>query len=733
MNHRFLDFILLIIATGIFAIVPKSLVAQQLSDVPPQNLKVGVVLSGGGAKGIAHIGALRVIEEAGIEIDYITGTSMGSIIGALYAIGYTPDDMERLAGTTDWEQLFNDRPNRPLLSMYEKEVDERFIVSFPITDRGINLPSGLVPGQNIYTWLTKYTWPVHGIDDFSEFQIPFATVATDLETGEAVVFRSGFLPDALRASISLPSLLIPHIVNGRTLIDGGFVRNLPVEEVLEMGADYVIAVDVSTPLRSVEDLDSIAMIMNQTMNFRVYDNISRQKQLADLVIGIRELDEYSIIDFNQAENFIQIGEQSVRESMQELQDVAQKQRDRYPSKRKPIPERGSIEIGKITIEGNRQIPGEFIRKELEIREGDQITSGRIEESINRLYSTRLFNLITYRILDYKVNVYHLHFRVTENTNDSFRVGVRYEDETQASIRLHSAFRNLLHRGSSLRLDLRLGRDTEFQTEYFYFGGSRSRYGLRTKFQYQREQFDYYEAGERVSSLTHHLTRLDLFSGTFLDNTYLLGLGVRKDFVTFTREINPDQIPFSSEDHHTVYGQFWVDTFNRRSFPTQGHRLLLQGSFSDPIFLSPLSFNEQHIYWKAWYRILDHISLQHTLFAGRSYGKELPWDYWFTMNQREDKIGFTRFGGYNRYELSGRNIQMISTGIQFEIARHRFIRFDFYAGNTLDNWNWNVTDLTLKTGYSLSAGILTILGPVEVMLSGSRRHNLLFELQVGYEF
>ncbi|MEX2368571.1 MAG: patatin-like phospholipase family protein [Balneolaceae bacterium] len=734
MHHRFTDIILLVFVTGVLSSLTARISAQGLPKDSQPDPKIGLVLSGGGAKGIAHIGALRIIEEAGIEVDFITGTSMGSIVGALYAIGYTPDELEHLAGTTDWEQLFTDRPDRPFLSMYEKEVDERFIVSFPITERGINLPSGLVAGQNIYTWLTKHTWPVHEKDDFSEFQIPFSTLATDLETGEAVVFRSGFLPDAIRASISLPSLLIPHVVDGRTLIDGGFIRNLPVTEVLEMGADYVIAIDVSTPLRLVEELNSIATIMNQTMNFRVADNISRQKKLADLVIDIDELDEYSIVDFNQAENFIRIGEQTTRRWMNELQKIAEHQTTEHRTVKEPVPEPDPFLIGKITIGGNDQIPGDFIRTELEISEGDRITSEIIEQSINRLYSTRLFNLITYRILmNSDAESYHLHFRVIENTDDSFRVGVRYENETQASIRLHSAFRNLLHRGSNLRFDLRLGRETGFQTEYLYFGGVRSRYGLRSQFQYKGEEIDYYESANRVSSLTHHLFRMDLFTGTFLDNTYLLGLGIRKDFTTFAREINPGQLLFSDKDHHALYALLWVDSFNRRSYPTRGHRLFIQGTFSDPLFLSPLSFNEQHLYWKAWYPLQENLSIQHTLYAGRSYGEELPWSYWYSLNRQQEKIGYIRFGGYHRYELTGRNIQMLSAGIQFEIARHRFIRLDLYTGNTMDKWDWNVTELDLKTGYSLSAGILTVLGPVEAIVSGSGRYNFLFELQVGYEF
>ncbi|MDX1641798.1 MAG: patatin-like phospholipase family protein, partial [Balneolaceae bacterium] len=231
-------------------------------------LRVGLVLSGGGAMGIAHIGVIQAIEEAGIRIDYITGTSMGSLVGGLYAIGYTSDQLAEMATSNNFVELFTEKPDRKYISNYEKIIDDRTIVTFPISEKSIDLPVGIISGQNIYTYLARLTQSVHGIEEFDDFPIPFAAVATDLETGEAKVFRSGYLPDALRASISIPSLFSPHNIDGKLYVDGGLIRNLPVQDAIEMGADYTIAVDVSSPLMPKDSLNTFAKVLNQSVFFR---------------------------------------------------------------------------------------------------------------------------------------------------------------------------------------------------------------------------------------------------------------------------------------------------------------------------------------------------------------------------------------------------------------------------------------------------------------------------------
>ncbi len=206
--------------------------------------KIGLALSGGGAKGFAHVGVIKVLEEIGLPIDFITGTSMGSIIGGLYAIGYSVGELEELVTATDWNDLFRDRVRRRDLAIESKMLDGRYMLSLPLNGLAPGLPTGLIAGQKISKLFERLTLPYHDVSDFRQFPIPFACVATDIVTGEVVVLDHGYLPEAMRASMSIPSVFTPVEIDDHLLVDGMLVRNFPVEEVRALGADIIIGVDV---------------------------------------------------------------------------------------------------------------------------------------------------------------------------------------------------------------------------------------------------------------------------------------------------------------------------------------------------------------------------------------------------------------------------------------------------------------------------------------------------------
>ena len=238
--------------------------AQEATQNVP---KVGLVLSGGGAKGLAHIGALKVIEQAGIQVDFIGGTSMGAIVGALYASGYSASALDSIFRTTDFTNLIDDNLPRSAKTFYEKEDSERYAITLPFSKFKISAPPAYSGGQNVYNELVKLLYPVKNITNFRDLPIPFLCVATDVETGEEVVLNQGYLPQAIMASGALPSLFEPVKIEGRVLIDGGVTDNYPIEKVKKMGADIIIGVDVQHGLRDREGLLSATEILLQVNNY----------------------------------------------------------------------------------------------------------------------------------------------------------------------------------------------------------------------------------------------------------------------------------------------------------------------------------------------------------------------------------------------------------------------------------------------------------------------------------
>lgn len=722
--------ITLFITLFLFISIP--LKAEGFETVPhtADSLRVGLVLSGGGAKGIAHIGVIKRLEEAGIRIDYVTGTSMGSLVGALYSIGYTSTQLIDLAKSSNWSQLFTEKPSRLFISNYERTFDNRTIASFPISERGLDLPVGIISGQNIYSFLSKYTWPVHGTQSFKNFSIPFATVATELSTGNPKTFTSGYLPDAVRASISIPSLMRPHTINDTTYIDGGVSNNLPVEQALEMGADFIIAVNVASPVMPTDSLKTFAEVLNQVVNYRINEKIETQIEKSDIYINPEKANAFDILDFDRVDELIQVGYDEAGKYIDQLNDVAELQTSNS-SIRHGIGEFGSLPLNEVIIQGNELISDDFILSELQLSQGFLLTPDFIEDKISQLYSTQLFELITYRILPDEDYYYNLHVHVVENTTDVFRVGLRYESQTNASILLASEFRNFPFRGTASRFDLRLGDEIRAQADLMLYGNLGSRIGLLTSVLFESENVEQFENHERKARFKNNLTRLELSAGNYLSSNFLVAGGVRRDFIFQNNTINEDLIKISTDNHQSYFLQIVNDQFYRKDFPSRGSRLILNGNYSGEFSLSPIEYRAFGGLFEYYVALSPKVSFRNLYFGGYTSGSDLPWTSWFSLNRLDPVFGYVRFGGIQRYELNTRNLQMVSAGFQFEPLYHRFINIDYYAGRFLNQWSISTNNIV--HGASLSVGALTILGPVELIFSSSTENNFLAEIQIGYKF
>ena len=283
--------------------------------------KVGLVLSGGGAKGLAHIGVIKVLEEAGIPIDYIGGTSMGSIVGGLYAIGYSSRQLDSIVRTIDWEEFLTDKVARRSLSMIEKDEEIKYLFAFPIREKKISLPSAIVEGQNISSMFSKLTSSVYNIKDFSQFPIPFLCMATDIEKGKPVVLKSGSLAAAMRASMAIPTVFSPEIIDGQEMLDGGLLNNFPVEEVKNMGADIIIGVDVGFRFYKKEEMNSMLKIMEQSIFMHSIESSQLSQKACNILITPR-LAGYNASSFNKADSLIKRGEWAARQQFEKLRELA---------------------------------------------------------------------------------------------------------------------------------------------------------------------------------------------------------------------------------------------------------------------------------------------------------------------------------------------------------------------------------------------------------------------------
>ncbi|MEW6585213.1 MAG: patatin-like phospholipase family protein [Nitrospirota bacterium] len=377
-----------------FLILPSSILSQGISyaSEAKERPKIGLVLGGGGAKGSAHIGVLKVLEELKIPIDYIAGTSMGAVVGSLYAAGSSAAECEKILTTVDWDDLFRDNPPRDDISFRRKQEDFTYMAraAVGIKDGKIRLPKAFIAGQKIGVFFESLLLPVAGITDFDKLPIPYRAVAADLETGEMVVLKSGRLADAAKASMSVPGVFPPAEVQGRYLTDGGIVRNLPVDIVRNMGADVLIVVDVGKPLPKREDLGSPFAIMNQMIGIMINQNVQAQiESLGEEDVFIRpDLGTIESADFQRGKEAVERGEEAARKQTDSLRrySVSEQEYAVFAARHR-MPEVSTVHIASVTVQsdGLINIPKESVESRLEIKAGDVLTKEELQKRVSLVY------------------------------------------------------------------------------------------------------------------------------------------------------------------------------------------------------------------------------------------------------------------------------------------------------------------------------------------------------------
>jgi NTE family protein len=365
----------------------------------PERPRIGLVLSGGSAHGLAHVGVLKVLEEMRVPVDVLAGTSMGSVVGGFYAAGMSPAEMQRLLLTIDWEDILDDRPSRDRLSFRRKQDDVLNYVDLEmgLTRNGIAFPSGLIAGQKLGFLLKSLTLGTVGIGSFDDLPIPFRCVATDIGTGEKVVLSDGSLAEAIRASVSIPGVFSPVPRGSWLLVDGGLVENLPIAEAVEMGADIVIAVDVSSDKFDPEKLKSFGGVLSRTMNLPVRQNVAAARSRADVLVVPRIADIPSM-DFSRAVEIAVRGEAAARAAKEELTKLSvseeeyQAYRERLRGRRPGLPVVDSIQTVSAGVDPRQ------VTSRLETRTGVPLDVAVLRRDLDRIYEMGVFETVEFRFV-----------------------------------------------------------------------------------------------------------------------------------------------------------------------------------------------------------------------------------------------------------------------------------------------------------------------------------------------
>ena len=385
---------------------------SQSSDSLTQSNKdvsVGLVLSGGGAKGLAHIGVLKAIEQAGVRIDYIAGTSTGAIVGALYAAGYTAAQLDVMFKAVDFSTLIQDDVPRRAKTFNEKDESIKYALTLPFDGFEISFPTGLSNGQNIYNLFSKLTSHVNHLTDFSKLPIPFFCVATNAENGEMVLLENGYLPRAVSASGALPTLFNPVVINEVILIDGGIVNNYPIDELRAKGVDIIIGVDVQEGIKKKKDLTSALDLVLQVNNYTSVKQM--QTKIKDTDVYIKpDIEEFSVVSFDDAKMIVQAGFEAANLLTEKLDSIALQQTS--SAALKPVPHNNEdLYIKQVVIEGNNYYTDAYILGKLKLKTPATVSYSSFNEGVNNLSATGNFDDIDFRFVKDQANQYMVSFKV----------------------------------------------------------------------------------------------------------------------------------------------------------------------------------------------------------------------------------------------------------------------------------------------------------------------------------
>lgn len=717
--------VILVLLLGL--IVNTSVFAQKKEE-----LKVGLVLSGGGAKGFAHIGVLKVIDSLGIEVDYIAGTSMGAVIGSLYSTGYSGKQLEAFFNSQDFNVLINDEFERSSKTFYERENAEKYAVSLPFENLKISLPSALSRGQNVYNLLYQLMLPVKEINDFSQLPIPFFCVATDIETGESIIMDRGSLAESVTASGALPSLFEPVVIDDQILIDGGVTNNFPVEELRARGMDIIIGVDVQDALKDRESLKSAPEILLQINNFRTINAMKNKAPLTDIYIK-PDITDFSVISFDEGRDIIENGELAAKAKLNELIEVRDNQ-DNF-NQRSQIILLDSLRIESVSINGMDRFTRSYAIGKLKFKGEEKISYSKFKKGINNLIATNNFDTFRYQLKSTENDsTFKLVGNIKESDNTTFlKLGVHYDGLYKSAALANITKQRLLFKNDLASLDFILGDNSRYNFDYFIDKGFYISIGLKSRFNHFSKGVNPGFALDNDSPLLESLNKIDVALNDFTNQIYLQTI-FRKDFAlrlggeykrlkitseTLLEEDQDDEITFENSDYLSLYGNLVFDDYDNPYFPKSGfyfngdfHWYLGASGFNKNF--EPFSITKADIGYA--FSFSNNVAFKVETQGGFKLGDDSTNSLNFALGGygRNFINNIYSFYGYDYFEITGDSFVKAIFTLDYELFNNHHLLLAANYGNVenrlFETGNWlSAPDYT---GYALGYSLETFLGPLE---------------------
>lgn len=541
--------------------------------------KIGVTLSGGGAKGLAHIGLLKMLDSAGLNVDYITGTSMGSVVGGLYAAGYSGNEIEKIATTIDWDMLFTNRTSLRSFIMEEKNEYQRYAVEFPWQSGKFHL-AGLLESEELWLKFSELFFPVYATKDFTKLPRGFACIGSNISSGEAVVLKKGEIVSAVRASMAIPTVFKPIELDSIKLVDGGIVHNFPVKEAIEMGADFVIGSNVSGDLMVTEEITNLFDVVTQISTFREDADNKQQQKLCNVYM-FHPLKGYGTGSFSSAQEIINKGTDKARDLYPYFKRMADSLNAIYGPVTKATFERpDSVKISDYEVRGLKATTAKFFYQRNKIIKGNYYTAAQLTEEIRKAFGTRYYARILYSLQPQPDGSAKIIYDVQENPLTYIKAILNYNSFQGVALLANLTGRNFLTAYSRSMLTLNIGDNMKIRAEHLQLFGRRKNISANIELQGEMiNDFPIYTDFVKNDIYRQANGKADITIGSAYKRKLFIGAGTRWETIHFASDISSSQQRIKGNTRFlNSYGVIKFNTLSNGIYPREGTKVDLEGGY-----------------------------------------------------------------------------------------------------------------------------------------------------------
>lgn len=719
--------------------------------------KIGLTLSGGGAKGLAHIGLLQAIDSAGVKVDYVTGTSMGAIIGGLYAVGYSGKEIEEIASKIDWDKILTNRSSYDLLILPKKNNMGKYL-EIPLIDGKLSFRKGALESNELWLTLNELFFPYLTTFDFSKFQKGFRCVAADIENGDAVVLKDGNIVKAIRASMAIPVAFTPVEIDKRTLIDGGIAMNFPVSEVKDMGADFVIGSSVSGILMQKKDIDNPLQMISQLAFYKENKDFQQQVKSTDIFVDY-PIEKYSSSSFSSSNEIITLGIERGKEIYPQLKQLKDSLDAIYGKEEVPVEKSkvtNQLFVSKFRTTGLNQNESDFYMNLMNFEDNKYYSSDLFSDRIRKVFGSGNFRKINYEVLPHeKGDSVTVNINFEKEPQNLIKTGLNYNSERGIALKLGFSVLGYSNPFTETSAEIAIGENPQFNIRNHYFFNNKRTWYLESTVKAEYSDISVYNGDLKKTGLYNqkHFA-FEVKANNLIAGNFTAGIGSRFEYLKYSPEIEVFPRAYGKINFLTGFVDLHFNNLNSPSYPSSGNVIDIEaginynqqpnytyndGSSTTPHHSPIFSKKEYYTikYYSAHYFPVNKHSIFFKLHSGMHFGNKQPFLNDFIVGGNDLVIrNQILFPGFRTNSIFSSSVIAPQVGLHYSVtkklvvtATSSFLKYDFIKSNIIIDENHGNSSVW---GVALAAGYRSFIGPLEaIFMYNDINNNISPSFNIGY--